>query len=206
MKVSFDFDSTLSRHDVQRFAKELINDGVEVWIVTSRISNEQAKLEYKDNYTLDRIYKSNKKLFRVADNVGIKREHINFCNFTNKIEFIKGKNFIFHLDDDSDELIAIFESKDSCQPINVNHMDWEIDCRLHVGVEKYLENPNEGFENELRDSIITQLNNIQYPHYDESDLGNEIGIVLGEHLNPEQIEAFIMGLKHGISLTNGTHG
>ena len=52
--------------------------------------------------------------------------------------------------------------------------------------------------NELREAIVAQLNNIQYPHYDESDLGNEIGIVLGEHLNPEQIEAFIMGLKHGI--------
>jgi hypothetical protein len=59
--------------------------------------------------------------------------------------------------------------------------------------------------NELRDAIVAQLNNIQYPHYDESDLGNEIGIVLGEHLNQELIEAFIMGLKHGISLSHGTH-
>ena len=201
MKVSFDFDSTLSRNDVQRFAKELINDGIEVWIVTSRCTTEYAT--EKGWHWVD---EQNCKLFRVADNVGIKREHINFCNFTNKIEFIKGKDFIFHLDDDSDELIAIFESKDSCQPINVNHMDWEIDCRLHIGVENYLENPNEGFENELREAIVTQLNNIKPPFYDESDLGNEIGIVLGKHLNPGQIESFIMGLKHGISLTNGTHG
>lgn len=59
--------------------------------------------------------------------------------------------------------------------------------------------------NRLRDTIVAQLNNIQYPHYDESDLGNEIGIVLGEFLSPEQIEIFIMGLKHGISLSDGTH-
>ncbi len=26
--------------------------------------------------------------------------------------------------------------------------------------------------NELRDAIVAQLNNIQYPSYDESDLGN----------------------------------
>ena len=59
--------------------------------------------------------------------------------------------------------------------------------------------------NELRDAIVAQLNNIQYPSYDESDLGNEIGIVLGMSLNQELIEAFIMGLKHGISLSYGTH-
>ena len=142
MKVSFDFDSTLSRKDVQRFAKELVSEGVEVWIITSRIPNEQSKLEYTSNYTLDRIYKSNKKLFRVADNVGIKREHIIFCKFAPKIDFIKNNNFLFHLDDDSDELIAIMESKDPCKPINVEHSDWELDCRKIIEIEKYLENPN----------------------------------------------------------------
>ena len=146
MKVSFDFDSTLSRKDVQRFAKELVEAGHEVWIVTSRISNEQAQLEYSSNYTKDRIYKSNKKLFRVADNVGIKREHIIFCNFIDKIDFIKGKYFLFHLDDDSDELISIMESKDPCRPINVEHSDWESDCRKLVEIEKYLENPNKGYK------------------------------------------------------------
>jgi hypothetical protein len=59
--------------------------------------------------------------------------------------------------------------------------------------------------NELRDAIVAQLNNIQYPSYDESDLGNEIGIVLGMSLNQELIEAFMVGLKHGISLSYGTH-
>ena len=145
MKVSFDFDSTLSRKDVQRFAKELVEAGHEVWIVTSRISNEQAQLEYSSNYTKDRIYKSNKKLFRVADNVGIKREHIIFCNFTIKIDSIAGQGFVFHLDDDSDELMEIFSSKDPCKPINVEHAEWEIDCRKVIEIENYLENPNQGY-------------------------------------------------------------
>jgi len=127
MKVSFDFDSTLSRPDVQRFAKWCVSEGHEVWIVTSRISDETAQEEYTCNYTLDRIFKSNKKLFRVADNVGIKREHIIFCNFTMKIDSIEGKGFAFHLDDDVDELMAI-KSRDTCRPINVNHFDWEFDC------------------------------------------------------------------------------
>ena len=42
MKVSFDFDSTLSRKDVQSFAKELVDRGLEVWIVTSRFDDESA--------------------------------------------------------------------------------------------------------------------------------------------------------------------
>ena len=43
---------------------------------------------------------------------------------------------------------------------------------------------------------------------DLADMGNEIGISIG-HLYPElsqmEIEDFLTGIKHGISLTNGTH-
>ena len=127
-KVSFDFDATLSRKDVQDFAKELVAMGCEVWIVTSRISNEQSLVEYTCNHTRDRIYKSNKKLFRVADNVGIARSNIQFMNFQMKSEFIKDKGFAFHLDDDSDELFDIIATKDPCQAINVEHFDWKQDC------------------------------------------------------------------------------
>ena len=131
MKVSFDFDSTLDRPSVQDFAKELVNDGFEVWIVTSRCTTEYAT--EKGWHWVD---KQNRKLFRVADNIGIKREHIIFTNHVSKSEFIKGKDFIFHLDDDSDELIAILESGDSCKPSNVNHFDWERDCRLYIKQNK----------------------------------------------------------------------
>ena len=131
MKVSFDFDSTLDRPSVQDFAKELVNDGVEVWIVTSRCTTEYAT--EKGWHWVD---KQNRKLFRIADNIGIKREHIMFINHVSKSEFIKGKDFIFHLDDDSDELIAILESGDSCKPSNVNHFDWERDCRLYIKQNK----------------------------------------------------------------------
>ena len=43
---------------------------------------------------------------------------------------------------------------------------------------------------------------------DLSDFGNEIGISLGHtypNMNASEIEEFIIGLRHGISLTNGTH-
>lgn len=127
MKVSFDFDSTLDRKEVQRFAKELVAEGHEVWIVTSRRSNEDAAL--LDPWIKDRVIRSNKKLFRVADNVGIKREHIIFCNFTMKLDSIAGQGFAFHLDDDPDELVEIFVSTDPCKAINVGRPEWEIDCK-----------------------------------------------------------------------------
>ena len=134
MKVSFDFDSTLSRKDVQRFAKELVTEGHEVWIVTSRVSDEAARdypVEFKN-----RVLKANRKLFRVADNVGIKRGHIIFTGFVKKIEFIKGNGFAFHLDDDPDELIEILQDTDLCKPINVDHFEWETDCRKTLNLKQ----------------------------------------------------------------------
>jgi hypothetical protein len=53
--------------------------------------------------------------------------------------------------------------------------------------------------------IISQLANIDYSG-DMSDIGNEIGIAIGNEFDEDNtIEDFIMGLKHGVSLTDGTH-
>jgi hypothetical protein len=46
-----------------------------------------------------------------------------------KIEFLLGKGFTFHLDDDESELFNIFGSKDGCQALNVGHSDWEYFCK-----------------------------------------------------------------------------
>ena len=43
MKISFDFDSTLSEAKIQKLAKKFINDGHEVWITTSRLSSEHGR-------------------------------------------------------------------------------------------------------------------------------------------------------------------
>lgn len=43
---------------------------------------------------------------------------------------------------------------------------------------------------------------------DVSDLGNEVGFIVGRVYNKmtqEEIEDFITGFRHGVSLTNGTH-
>jgi len=124
MKVSFDFDHTLSRKDVQVFAKQLVDDGHEVWIVTSRFSDEAAK-EKKWHW----IEGQNQKLFDVAEDCGIKKENIQFTCMESKSIFLKDKGFVFHLDDDDIELMDIFESKDSCRAIHVDHFEWKETCQ-----------------------------------------------------------------------------
>jgi hypothetical protein len=54
---------------------------------------------------------------------------------------------------------------------------------------------------------IISYSNISYTG-DISDIGNEIGYAVGytlENMTQEQIDVFITGFKHGVSLTNGTH-
>lgn len=58
---------------------------------------------------------------------------------------------------------------------------------------------------DLTEPIIKQLSSIQYEVGDVSDLGNEIGIAIGNQLSGENLQAFISGLRHGISLIDGTH-
>lgn len=64
---------------------------------------------------------------------------------------------------------------------------------------------NKSFKQIVND-ISESLNMIPYSHGDYSDIGNEIGIAIGETITDEELEDFIMGLKHGISIANGTHG
>ena len=44
---------------------------------------------------------------------------------------------------------------------------------------------------------------------DLSDVGNEIGIIVGDWIDENKFgfekDSFISGIKHGISLTDGTH-
>lgn len=123
MKVSFDFDSTLSRDDVQEYAKSLVEKGYEVWIVTSRCDTDSALAK-----GWHWVKRQNQQLYDIAEECGIKVENIKFTEFTDKIIFLKGKDFIFHLDDDVDELIAILDSKDTCKPVNVEHYEWKKTC------------------------------------------------------------------------------
>lgn len=58
------------------------------------------------------------------------------------------------------------------------------------------------------EQLIKNFKEIKYNNGDISDLGNEIGYAVGLYLpelTEEEIKSFVFGIKHGISLTNGTH-
>lgn len=122
-KVSFDYDATLSRKDVQKFAKELVEQGVDVWIVTSRTSTEDIVAR---NWTW--CLNQNEIVFEVAEQCGIPKENIVFTDHIDKINFLAGKDFLFHLDDDEDELMEIVRSGDKCSPLHANHFSWKENC------------------------------------------------------------------------------
>jgi hypothetical protein len=57
--------------------------------------------------------------------------------------------------------------------------------------------------------LSEKLSSLPYKNGDISDIGNEIGIILGNYISKENgwdKDSFISGLNHGISLTDGTHG
>lgn len=61
--------------------------------------------------------------------------------------------------------------------------------------------------NYIGNSCKEQSERISYSG-DISDLGNELGIIIGyryKDINGDDIESLIHGIRHGISLTNGTH-
>ena len=122
MKVSFDYDGTLALPHVEEFAKELVDKGYEVWVVTSRVSEDDSILHpwLKPDW--------NKDLWASCERIGIPENQVKFTSFADKIEFLKDKDYLFHLDDDLYELTAIMESKDSCQPLNVGHFEWKENC------------------------------------------------------------------------------
>jgi len=98
MKISFDFDGTLELQSVQTYAKELIERGVEVWVVTSRFGDDE--LYKRFFHTSTNVDLTNRDLRKITDTLGIPEEKIHFTNMKDKWEFIENRGFIWHLDDD----------------------------------------------------------------------------------------------------------
>lgn len=69
-----------------------------------------------------------------------------------------------------------------------------------------MENKFKKISTELSD----RLSNLPYQNGDLSDIGNEIGIIIAKYFNDKELGydlgGFIHGVKHGVSITDGTHG
>jgi len=129
MKISFDFDSTLSRKSVRKVAKELIARGDEVHIVTARFkdSSRYADVKWK--------LEDNKDLFKIADRLGIKRENIHFMNMQDKsIFFLENPDFVVHLDDYDYEYIHLNAETEVPCVLCDDGQEWQILFRQITGL------------------------------------------------------------------------
>lgn len=119
--ITIDFDSTLSRSVVQSWAKELVQLGFDVWVVTTRrtVYNQRMTLnnsnfKCKDvEYTHYLLNNCNDKVYEIASEVGIKPAKVLFTDYEWKAVFLHDLNSLVHLDDNTEEFFQIrkFECK-----------------------------------------------------------------------------------------------
>ena len=135
MKVSFDFDGTLEREDVQEYAKTLIKLGIEVWVVTTRYdSNHQHKYfkvypeelwaKISGNTTGD----PNFGLWGVIEKLGIPRHHVRFTCMDYKYKYLDGTKFLWHLDDNPEEFSQAKSNNLKVPMIQVESNTWMEKC------------------------------------------------------------------------------
>ena len=135
IKVSFDFDSTLSIKQVEDFAISLIKQGYDLWIITSRRPNG-VDPQYKRDGMWVNI--NNDDLFEVTDRIGIKRDQIIFTSYQLKSEIIneRGLDFIFHLDDDWIEINHINQETTTTGISCFGTSGWKNKCKKLLKNEK----------------------------------------------------------------------
>ena len=110
IKVSFDFDGSLGDlPKLQKYAKQLVDKGIEVWIVTGRYENiEDYTPAFCDAYSITDLKKQHEHLFIVAERCGITKNHIQYMNMDDKWKFFnKNEGFLWHIDDDTYEILDI---------------------------------------------------------------------------------------------------
>jgi hypothetical protein len=127
VRVSFDYDETLSEPHIRMYAEELIERGVEVWIVTSRSDTPEHIQRFR--VRPESWGKINSDIDEDAKELGIPSERVIFTDFSPKYKFLENKNFLWHLDNDNVETEEINEFLIPGMGINCwDEPDWKEKC------------------------------------------------------------------------------
>jgi hypothetical protein len=111
MKVAFDFDDTLDQKHVQKFAKELMEQNVDVHVVTN-------------NHVSHYVYET-------TDELKIPKNNVHFLGYTHKyVYFEKNNDYLFHLDNDIQDVLEISDLT-KVQGI-LYDCDWKENCLLRL--------------------------------------------------------------------------
>lgn len=140
IKVSFDFDGTLSKKSVQKYARSLVKKGIDVWIVTRRFDAiDKYSDEFCKKYSIGNIRKEFLKLYRIAKYVGVKHNHIVYTNMEPKNAFFsENPNFVFHVDDDPEDIVKVAQTdKVVAVPFIEGNSDWKKACDTLLDIYKF---------------------------------------------------------------------
>lgn len=123
IKVSFDFDGCLEINAVQEYAKALVDEGIDVWVVTTRLSEA-------DYIGSD----PNKDLNQVLKYVGIPTKNVVYLgDRRDKYQYFKEHgDFKWHLDDDWDDVNKINEYTTVAAITNFGNEKWKKSCNLQL--------------------------------------------------------------------------
>jgi hypothetical protein len=135
LKVSFDFDGTLQREDVQEYAKELMSRGIDVWVTTTRYDEANKDKYYRGVDTAP--------FWKVIKDLNIPHEKVHFTNMEWKCTYLPGQEFLWHLDDNYEELLVatttLVDQDAMPYMIFVDEINWKEQCE---GLIKKYENKN----------------------------------------------------------------
>ena len=123
MKVSIDFDGTITKSAVYDYAKELIARDIDVWICTARYEDGTKNAFWGNT--------SNNDLYNVAKELGIPLSNIIFTNMEDKSSYLDKLKPAWHLDDDFSVLEEIRDNS-SIMCVNVHNYDWQYYCELYL--------------------------------------------------------------------------
>ena len=115
MRITIDFDDTLTKPHIQELAKKLVKNH-EVYILTSRLDSLYRK-------SLPNLH-SNDDIYETAEKVGIKPQNVVFTNQASKLEHIYRGRVGIHIDDNEGELKNISALSD-CK--GFNSLDKEVE-------------------------------------------------------------------------------
>lgn len=103
IKMSIDFDDTLSTKRGQDMAKKLLSEGVDLYIVTRRQESQSGEV------------------YNVADEIGIPHNKVFFTNGKLKWEKLKELGIMAHIDNNPDEINAIKENAPDIEAIKFGY-------------------------------------------------------------------------------------
>lgn len=118
--VTVDFDGTLTKKKVQNYVKYLMEQGADVFVLTSRFC-ELTKNYYPKNPT-------NEELWKLTAALNIDPSKVIFTRMQEKAQILQLTSAAWHLDDDELELQGIDIYCHRTKGIDVNSEDWEEKC------------------------------------------------------------------------------